>query len=459
MKMLKMKPITINTFLIFVTCFFCMFINDALCREKKTFSLTEVRDYAVKNSTKTKNARLDVAIAKKKIRETTALGLPQVNASVSYQDMVQLPTTLIPAQIFDPDAEEGTFLEMQFGTQHNVSLEVSASQLIFQGSYIVALQASQIFLRLSQESLIKSEIEVKETVTKTYYLVLLAENTKKNLESNLENLKKILFETGELFKAGFAEDTDVDQVQLTITDLTNSIKSVNRQISITRKLLKFQMGINLEEKIELSENLENILNKINSADILAEEFNIINHIDYRILETREKSLFFLLKKEKSEFLPTLSAFITYQGNAMRNEFNFFKKTGDKWFPATIIGINIAVPIFSSGSRAAKIRQAKLELKKAKNDKKNVKKGLKLDLLQARYDFSSALEKSGNTEKNVLLAKKIYAKTLVKYRQGISSSLELTQTHNQYLQSQAKHTNAVVELLNSKVKLDKALNKL
>jgi outer membrane protein TolC len=307
--------------------------------------------------------------------------------------------------------------------------------------------------------LIKSEIEVKETVTKTYYLVLLAENTKKNLESNLENLKKILFETGELFKAGFAEDTDVDQVQLTITDLTNSIKSVNRQISVTRKLLKFQMGINLDEKIELSENLENILNKINSADILAEEFNIINHIDYRILETREKSLFFLLKKEKSEFLPTLSAFITYQGNAMRNEFNFFKKTGDKWFPATIIGINIAVPIFSSGSRAAKIRQAKLELIKAKNDKKNVKKGLKLDLLQARYDFSSALEKSGNTEKNVLLAKKIYAKTLVKYRQGISSSLELTQTHNQYLQSQAKHTNAVVELLNSKVKLDKALNKL
>lgn len=450
---------TINTFLFFVTCFFCLFVNDALCLEKKTFSLTEARDHALKNSIKTKNARIDVAIAKKKIRETTALGLPQVNAGLSYQDMVKLPTTLIPAQVFDPNAEEGTFLEMQFGTQHNVSADITASQLIFQGSYIVALQASKIFLRLSQESLLKSEIEVKETVTKTYYLVLLAENTKKTLQSSLENLKKILFETEELFKAGFVEDTDVDQVQLTVTDLQNSIKSINRQINVTRKLLKFQMGIDLEEEIELSDNLENILDKINSMDILTEEFNIKNHIDYRILDTREKSFSFLLKKEKSEYLPTFSAFATYQSNAMRNEFNFFKKTGNKWFPTTVIGINIALPVFNSGGRAAKVRQAKLELEKARNDKKNAAKGLKLDLLQARYDFSSALEKSENTEKNVNLAKKIYEKTLIKYRQGISSSLELTQTHNQYLQSQSKHTNAVVELLNSRVKLDKALNKL
>ena len=445
--------------LILITLLFFLFSVVAEPQEKKTYSLKEVQDFAVKHSTATKNARLDVAIAKKKIRETTAIGLPQLSAKLSYQDMVHLPTTLIPARIIDPDAEEGEFLEMQFGTQHNVALEITVNQLIFQGSYIVALQASKIYLRLSQESLIKSEIEVKETVTKTYYLILLAENNKKILESNLKNLKKNFFETRELFKAGFVEDTDVDQMQLTITDLENTINSIERQIKVTRKLLKYQMGLDLEMEVKLSEDLNDILNRIDSDDILSEEFNIKNHIDYRMLDTQVRALSLTLKKEKSEYLPSISAFISHNQNAMRNEFNFFKKTDDRWYPTTVVGLNVNIPVFTSGMRAAKIQQVRMELEKTKNQKDNVEKGLKLELLQTRYHFKDALEKSRNTRKNVQIAKKIYEKTLIKYRQGISSSLELTQTHNQYLASESNHTQAVVELLNSKVRLDKALNKL
>ena len=448
-----------KTFFLFIICFFYLVLSEAFPQEKNTYSLKDVQNYAVKHSMVTKNARLDISIAKKKIWETTAMGLPQISASVSYQDMVHIPITLIPANIIDPDAEEGKFIEMQFGTQHNVSMDITVNQLIFKGSYIVALQASKIFLKLSQVSLAKSEIEVKESVTKTYYLILLAENNRKILLSNLKNFKKNFFETQELFKAGFVEDTDVDQMQLTITDLENSIKSIERQISVTRKLLKFQMGLDLEKRIELSENLDDILNEINSDDILSEEFNIKKHIDYQILDTQEKALSLTLKKEKSEYLPSISAFFTHTQNAMRNEFNFFRKTDDRWFPSTIIGINVDIPIFSSGMKAAKIQQVKLELKKVKNEKSNAEKGLKLDLLQTKYDFSNALEKLRNTKKNVKLAKKIYEKTLIKYKQGISSSLELTQTHNQYLTSESNHTRAAVELLNTKVMLDKALNKL
>jgi outer membrane protein TolC len=422
-------------------------------------SLKEVQDYAVEHSTSTTNARLDVAMARKKIWETTATGLPQINASLSYQDMLQIPTTLIPAEFIDPDAEEGTFIGIKFGTQHNAAFDITVNQLIFSGSYIVALQASRIYLRLSQENLVKSEIDIKETVTSTYYLILLAEHSLKTLEASLENLKKILYETQELHKAGFLEDIDEDQIQLSVTDLENSVKSMERQIRITYRLLKFQMGFDLQKEIRLTDTLETILNQLNGETLLKESFHLESHIDYRRLDALEKSQVMLLKREKSEYLPTISAFATHQQSAMRNTFNFFKKTDEKWFPSTIVGINIAIPIFSSGMRAAKVAQAKMELKKVKNSKKQVAEGLQLELMQARSEFENAREKKESTQTNVKLAKKIYEKNRVKYGKGMSSSLELTQTHNQYLTAESNYIKAVVELLNAKTRMDKILSKL
>jgi outer membrane protein TolC len=422
-------------------------------------SLKEVQELAVKHSAVTENARLDVASAKKKIWETTTTGLPRISAQVSYRNNLQLATTLIPAEFIDPDAEPGTFIGIKFGTQHNATAEITVNQLIFNGSYIVALQASKVYLRLSQEGLIKSEIEVKETVTNTYYLILLAEDSRKTLVSNLENVRKTLFETKELYKAGFAEDTDADQLQLTVTEMENAVKSMDRQIKVTYNLLKFQMGIDLDREVHLTETLEDILNRIDSKELLTGAFNLTGHIDYRMADTQEKSMKLFLKREYSEYLPTISAYATHTQMAMRDSFNFFKKTDERWFPSTVIGLSIAIPIFNSGERAARIAQAKIDLRKAKNTKRQVSEGLRLGLMQTRTGFSDALETSESTRKNVALAKKIYDKMREKYSQGTASSLELTQAHSQYLTAESNYTQAVVELLQAKTRLDKALNRL
>jgi outer membrane protein TolC len=421
-------------------------------------SLKDAREYAVKHSASTRNARLDVAMAKKKIWETTAAGLPQINAKMSYMDNLQIATTLIPAEFIDPDAEPGTFIGVKFGTQHNAVFEVSASQLIFSGSYFVALQASRIYLRLSKNQLTRSEIDVKEMVTRTYYLVLLAENNKKILESTLENVQQTLSETRELLNAGFVEDTDADQIRISATELENAVKSIERQIEVTYNLLKYQMGLDLHREIQLTMTLDDILNTIDGGRLLETPFNLADHIDYRILETREKSLRLLLKNEKTTYLPEISAFISHSEMAMRDSFNFFNKDGE-WFPSTAVGLNINIPIFSFGMRAARVAQARLELRKAGNDKKQAADGLRLELQQARSEFANALEKNQKTRENVELAKKIHDKTLVKYGSGTASSLELTQTHNQYLTAQSNYTAAVVELLNAKVRLDRILNRL
>jgi outer membrane protein len=460
----KFTAVLITSFLIVVLAVSGLFAGEkeqspTTENEVLRLSLKDVQDLAIKHSVVTKNARLDVKMAKKKIWETTTTGLPRISAKISYLNNLQLATTLIPAKFVDPDAAEGEFEELKFGTQHNATAEITVNQLVFSGSYIVALQASQTYLRLSQESLAKTEIEVKATVTDTYYLILLAEHTRNTLASNLENVKKILSETEELFKAGFLEDTDVDQLKLTFIEMDNAVKSMDRQITVTYNLLKYQMGFDLTRKVNLTENLDGILTSIDKAALLNDAFNMAGHIDFKMASTQVKSYQLLLKREISEYLPTISAFATHSQMAMRDQFNFFKKSDERWFPSTMVGLEFKIPIFNSGERAARIAQSKMELKKARNTKQQVKDGLQLGLLQTRTTFKDAYDTSNSTKKSVELAEKIYRKMQEKYKNGTASSLELTQSHNQYLTAESNYTRAVVELLKAKTNLDKALNRL
>ncbi len=424
----------------------------------KGLSLKEAKEMALQYNTNVKNAKLDVRIAKKKIWETTAIGLPQISAKVEYQDIPNIPTTLLPAKIFDPNAVEGEFLEMKFGTQHNANLSLMVNQLIFKGGYIVGLQASKIYLKLSEDLLKKSEQDIKEAITNTYYLILLAEETEKILTKSIENITKTLFETNELYKSGFLEETDVDQIKLSIADLNNNLSSIQRQKKISYRLLNFQMGIELNTEIVLSENLEKFKNKINSKKIF-KEFKVENYIDYIMLDTEETSKRLLLKNEKSEFLPTISAYFLQKSSAMRDEFSFFKKTNDKWFSSTVIGLNIEIPIFDSGLKLARVGQASIELKKAKNAKINAKKGLKVEWEKAKSAFIDEINKLKNTEASVLLAKKVFERIRTKHSKGTVSSMDLIQAHNQYLNAESNYLQNMISALNAKTKIEKYLNKL
>jgi len=437
----------------------CLFSFVLSASPVKYISLKKAKKMALKFNTDVKNAKIDVRIAKKKIWETTAIGLPQVSAKVEYQDIPNIPTTLIPAKMFDPNAEDGKFMEMKFGTQHNASLSLTVNQLIFKGGYIVGLQASKVYLKLSEDLLKKSEQDVKETIANTYYLILLAEETEKILVKSIDNIKKTLYETTELYKSGFLEETDVDQIKLSIVSLKNSLSSIKRQKNISYRLLKFQMGIALDEDIKLSETLDMFINPIIDKKISLDDFKIENYIDYIMLDTQEISKKLLLKNEKSEFLPTISAYFLQKSSAMRDEFNFFKKSDDKWFSSTVIGLNIAIPIFDSGLKFARVGQASLELKKARNAKLNAKKGLNVQWEKARSVFIDELNKIKNTKKAVFLAKRVFDNNKIKYKKGIVSSMDLIQAHNQYLNAESNYIQNIIAVLNAKTKIDKYLNRL
>jgi len=422
-----------------------------------SFSLKEAQAFAVKFSTETRNARIDVAMAQKKIWETTASGLPQLNATLSYRDNLKIPTTLIPAKFLDPDAAEGEFIGLKFGTQHNASVDLTATQLVFNGSYIVALQASKVYLQLSQNQQEKKEIDIRATVANTYHLILLAEKNRQILRSSLDNLRETWRETAAMHQAGFTEATAVDQLQLAVNDLENTLATTERQVEMAYRLLKLQMGLDQDRPLMLSDSLTSILAGIDGTLPAPEDFVLTRHIDFRVLENQEKSMALLLKRAKSEFLPTVTAYLSLSQSAMRERFNFFSK-GEKWFPAAILGFNLTVPVFTSGMRLARVAQARLELDKAQNLKKQVADGLKLAMSQARSDFSAALEREKNTAQMVVLAQRIFDNTRSKFGQGLVTTMELTQAHNQYLNAESSHAQAVVQLLEARIGLDKALNK-
>jgi len=442
-------------------------------QEIKKFSLKEAQQYAIENNYQIKNARIDIEIAKQRVKENTAIGLPQINIQASYNYFMDIPTTLMPnfltpaiimvdTMIFDltaPDSlpsDWGNF-EVKFGTPHNATLGGTISQLLFSGQYLVGLQAAKAYESLTYTTFAKSEIEIKDAVAKCYFPVMIIKENKIYLDSTLASMKKMLYETEEYYKSGFVEDTDVDQLKLMIADMETALVNIDNQLKIAINMLKFILGLKSNDQIEITENLHGLLTSIDNIYTLSSGFEFKNHIDYNILKKSERLNYLQMKLAKSAFYPTLSAFYSYQQNALREKFNFFDKD-QPWFPTQILGFQLDIPVWSSGMRKYKVNQAKLELEKIKVQDMQLQQKLNLDLETGRSAFNNAYLIYTNRLKNIDLAEKIHQKTEIKYKEGLSSSLDLSQSYNQYLNSEVNYLSSVLDLLIKKSDLDKLLTK-
>lgn len=435
-------------------------------------TLSQACDFALKNNVNVENAQIDVEVAKKKVWETTAIGLPQVSGSVEYQNFLDIPTTLLPDFISPsvygvllqeglitpaqmPSSESAQFFPAKFGTQHNASYGVTLSQLIFSGQYIVGLQAARVFSMVSQQSLKKNENDIVASVTETYCLVLSLEENKISLDSNLASFEKLLFETEALYKEGFVEEINVDQLKLNVSSLQNAVNSINRSIDAVKMLLKFQMGMSIDQPIELSDDLEGIVSDIDLEKIYSNEYDPSQSIDYQIMDTQVRLMELDMKREKSAYLPTLAGFFSYSQKAMSDEFNFFD-SGQDWYPTTLVGFQLDVPLWSSGSRHSKVQQSKLKVLKSTNTRDMVGESLRLQYTQARVEYMNAVDSYVTEKANMTLSKKILDKTIIKYREGLTGSTELTQIQMQYQTGQANYFAAMYQVISAKTKLNKLL---
>ncbi len=428
----------------------CLLVpQPASAQEPASFSLKEARDYALEYNYDAQKSELDVLAARKKIRETIGLGLPQVGTTLGYTNNVELPTLLIPDFFGDPTE----FIEIQFGTQHNANVGLQVQQLVFNGSYLVGLQTSRIFEKLATVGLERTRLDVVETVTQTYYLILVSRESQAIILGNIENLEKTLYEIREFYKEGFVEETDADVIQISVTALKNSLQNLEKQTETAFQLLKFQMGIDLGQEIRLTDGLEDIITAQDIEESLAKGFYIENNVDYRLIQTQEQLAEMNLKNERAQYWPSIGAFYSLGWQAQRNRFNFFN-FDHRWYRSQAIGLSLNIPLWKSGSQKARVQQASIALAQARKTVHQVSQGLLLEEAQAKNDLSSAFENYTNLRDNMELAQKVYNKTLIKYQEGLATSTALTQANDRFLGTQSSYIQAMAALLNAKNKLDR-----
>jgi len=438
----------------------------------KAFNLKQAQEYAVQNSYKMQNAAKDINIARFRVSQTTAIGLPQISGSASYQHFINIPTQLMPN--FLTPAVEAVLVQhgllsadsltgmgsdkfkVQFGSKHAVTAGISASQLIFDGSYIVGLQAAKIYVSLSTNSLKKTEQDVREDVAQAYYLVLVAQENRKVLAATLENLNKNLGEMKEIYKNGFIENTDVDQVQLLVSSLNNTLLTVDQQLELANNMLKYQMGMDINENITLTDPLDVLLNDAIGQNLFTKSFDPEQHISLKLMHIQQDLYKLNLKKDMYAYLPSLAAIYSYQYNAQRNTFDFTHKDKD-WFKTSLWGLNLNIPIWSSGNRKYQYKMDRIELEKNTVLMDQVKQGLELEVQNQRSNLRSYTNQYATNKENMDLAQRIYDKNVLKYNEGVGSSSDLTQAHNQLLNAQGTYFNSILQLLNAKSALNKALN--
>lgn len=414
-------------------------------KESFRFNLNEAIDYALSNNTNILNAELDILAAKKEIWKTTAIGLPQANGALDYQHIPgDLPTFNFPNG-------DGTFNVVPLGVKNSATYSVTVSQLVFSGEYIVGLQAAKTFLKLSENASAKTVLDTKTDITSSYYTILVLEKNKEILDTSVVNLNKTLLETKALVKSGFMEDTDYEQILIAVNSLENSSRAVQRQIDFAYLLFKVNLGIGLNAEVALTQSMDDLLVDLNMDALLIEEFILDENIDYQILATQEEIADLTVKRMKSQFLPSVSAFYLYSDKTNKPVFDFTINH--------IVGLSVGLPIFSSGQRLASVSQAKIELEKSKNTTARVSETLTMAVEQAKGDFKSAWEKYQISIQNIELSEKVYNKTLIKYKNGVASSMEVTQANTQFLESNSAYATALIEMLNSKTALEKALNNL
>jgi len=418
-----------------------------------TFSLVEAQQYAMENSYVLHNTMQDISKAEKKVWETITIGLPQVSGNANFNKYLNLPVSLLPGEIFG--GEPGTYIPVKFGQNYNSDFGLSVSQLIFDGSYIVGVGSSQLYLNLSKQAHEKTEIDIRDAVTQAYYMVLISERYKVIMNENLVNSQNLYDETKIYFDNGFREEQDVQQMKIILKNAENEILKADREIVIAKIVLKYAMGYNLEDEIKLSDNLDNyILPLVTKQNSLQFDFN--KHIDYRMAQTNFQVSEKLVKLEKSAYLPRLSGFYSFNKAAYSNSANLLQAN---WYPSSLVGLQLSMQIFNSGQKRSKVQQAKIELDQAETQMKLAEITLQKDYLTAKAEMESAIEKFENDRENRELAKGILDKTKIKFNNGMASSAELSQQETQYINSFKALVSSTLQLLQADLKLKKAVGNL
>ena len=418
------------------------------------FSLEEAVEHALLYNNTAQNSTSDVRLAQLQKWQTTSTGLPQINANISYNNWIQQQISLIPAEFFGGNV--GEFTEVAFGTKQTMNGTLTISQKIFDGSYLVGLQAAKVYLEISKNAQEKTYSELRKVVTNAYGNILLTEENIKILNANIAVIEKNIEDLEKVYENGMTEEENIEQLQLTRSGLI-SAKNYNLTLKgLAYAMFNLTIGVDTNATVVLSDSMEDLIALSEIKNTAIAKNSVENAIDFKIARNDLKSKELLLKLEKSKALPTINAFVngTYSGNS--NNFDFLDQS-QKWFGASMFGLNMSIPLFSSLGRSALTQKAKINLEKSERDLNNLRQQILVKIKSAKNDLTFAKQDLVNKKQGLDLAKRIEQKNQIKFFEGLASSFELSQAQTQLYTAQQQYIQAMLYVLNKHIALDVLLN--
>lgn len=425
----------------------------------KSFSLDKAVSYAISNNANSKNASLDITKGKHFVMENIATGLPQINGNMDYLYYVKPAVFVLPASFAGGPPDE--FIAIPASPLNSLSMSVTASMSVVNGQYFIGIAAAKAYGNLLKEQKIKTDIGVKEEVVKAYYLVLIARESKKVIDSSLKIIEQTVLQTEAIFKEGLIEELDVKQLKLTQSQLKDLSMQLEGNIQLTEYALKFQMAYPLDQEIVLTDQLEPLIAANNFETLingLKDSIDVSSNIDFRLIDQKLNLDKFQFKLQRAAAYPSLGTFFQVGGNFFNNQRWLFLGEGTTAnLNGVIWGFNLKVPLFSSWGRVSKLKQLKIEIQKTENTKQMVEDGLELGYISSKIQVKNNYSKLQTAKGNFDLAGEIRRVNTIKYKEGLISSLNLTQAESQYFDAQQKYFQTIYELLVAKIALDKSMN--
>lgn len=452
----------------------CLVSTSGKSQKTNEFSVAQTIEYAMKNSVEVKNSLLDIQIQKQNNQEVTAIALPQMNASVGTTHYFDIPVTTLPDFIspsvykvlVDKGVKDGngntiTFpsngfgsVPARFGTNWNANGGIDVSQILFDGQVFIGLKARSEVLTLASKTAEVTKEQIKANVYKVYYQLVVGKKQASSIDANIERFEKLLADTKEIYKNGFAERLDVDKVEVQLNNLKTEKEKIENQLEIGNAALKFLINMPQNETLVLTDNLnEEDLNSVSTEDTL----DYKNRKEYQQLESALKLNKYNVERYRLSKYPTLAAFGTYSKNAQRNEFDFFGN--GQWFSTSLVGFKMTMPLFDGGARNARIHKAKYELTKLENNMEHLKEAMQMETGNAKLKMKSALITLNNQKQNTALAEKVYNTTKLKYEQGLGSNLEIYNAQTEFKVAQNNYYGALYDAIIAKIDFLKAIGKL
>ncbi|HPW66908.1 MAG TPA: TolC family protein [Salinivirgaceae bacterium] len=399
------------------------------------FSLDSAVSYSIEHNKQLVNSKYAIEKSGMQVKEAISAGLPQIQASLDYQNFLGATATLqfgpMPATIkFTPTS----------------NFQASVSQLLFNGNYFVGIQLSKLAKEITEQVYEKDELNVKEQTIRAYYMVLVSEQVLKTMQSNRENIEDIYKKTSNMANIGVIEQIEAKKLSVMITTVDNAIKSTERQTELAYNLLRLQLGLGSDQKIKLEDTLEGLVDRFINNNESKQEFNLSANLDYKLVELQTEIAQKNVNMQRANFLPTLAAFYSYTEKIKKPEFDIS--------PKNILGVTLKVPIFSGGQRYMKLSQAKVDLYSAENTLTLLQDQLTIQERQLNYTYQNLLEQYEYQKTNVEIAKEVLENVTLKHEQGMISSLELTNANSEYLKAETSYTGVLLELLNAELALRK-----